>query len=101
MIITKYYNKEEALKAIKSLYRPGCTYFVGGSAFLYTNLPDKEGNGGRGFPEMTAHVVVSQRQALKFINDLFGTGRFVKEDCKIKIGSSTTTEGRGGCIFIG
>jgi len=100
MIIYSYYTRDEAIKFVKKSYRPGCTHFVAAGTMLYTVTPDKEGKGGRGY-DLPINVKVSQADALQYIRNIFGEGRFIDENCKIKIGSSTTTSRTGGCIFIG
>lgn len=99
-LVKEYFTHDEAIKALKRMYRPGCTYFVCVNGMIYTQIPTEDA-GGSGYP-MYAHVEVSQKGALKFVKDIFGrSGRFLEEGCKIKISSSTKKDERGGCIFIG
>ncbi len=96
-----YLTRDEAIKWVKSHYRPGVSHHVRGGAFLYTELPNEEMEGARGY-EMTNLIDVSQKAALKYISDMVSPV-FAERGVKLRITYSENEAGEydGGCIFIG
>jgi hypothetical protein len=90
-----YLTRDEAIKHVKRSYKKGITHFVSGSPFLYTKTPDEcsEGENPRGF-DGYVHIEVSQKVAIKYINDSIRQTLFEK-GVRIKIGTSDN------CIFVG
>lgn len=88
-----YLTRDEAIKFIRR-HRNGRQCYIRSGAFLYTQVPDEEGKGGKGFSDMGSSIPVGAKVAMKWVFDTI-RGRFLDENCRIHISLYDN------CLFIG
>lgn len=92
-IVRSYLTCKEAVAFIKR-HRRGRQCFIRSGVFLYTSLPDEEGNGARGYEGMGGNIPVGAKVAMKVVEDMM-RGPFQEKGCKVQVSISKH------CLFVG